>query len=147
MAEMIIGNLDENGFLKISLKEIAQTNEFDPNALKGVLTKVQAFEPYGVGASDLRDSLLIQLKCQKKEKSLAYAIIERHFDDLVQNRIPAIVKGLGCSSENIAEAVKKQISKLDMHPGTKYRLQPMQYIVPDVTIIADDEHLGDFGQR
>lgn len=142
MAEMIIGNFDENGFLKTSLEEIANTSEFDLKQLQGILRKIQTFEPFGVGGTDLRESMLIQLRCQKNENSLAYAIIEQYYEDLVQNRIPLIVKGLGCSAEDVSEAIENHISKLDLHPGTKYNLQPVQYIVPDVTIVAENEHLA-----
>lgn len=141
MAENIIGNLDQNGFLKTSLEEIAQLGSFKKDQLKAILDKIKTFEPHGVGAETLQESLLIQLKCKSQEETLAFRIVQLHFEDLLQNHIPVIIKSLNCSSEEVTTAVE-QIAKLNLHPGTQYSLQPVQYIVPDVTIRLENDHLG-----
>ena len=109
MAEAIIGNLDENGFLKTPLEEIALLNSFAVKKLKKLLNQIQSFEPYGIAASNLQESLLIQLRCQQKQASLAYKIIENHYEDLIHNRILNIKKNLNCSSEQISQILKRNI--------------------------------------
>lgn len=141
MAEAIIGNLDENGFLKTPLEEIALLNSFAVKKLKKLLNQIQSFEPYGIAASNLQESLLIQLRCQQKQSSLAYKIIENHYEDLIHNRIPNIKKNLNCSSEQISQILKKDISSLDLHPGFGHFKHFIQYITPDATIEVDEERL------
>jgi RNA polymerase sigma-54 factor len=134
MAEELIGNFDESGFLRVSIDEIAMTQKFDKNELKKVLQKIQEFEPIGVGATTLQESLLIQLRNLSQENSLAAKIIDKHFDDLLHNRITNIKKGLGCSIEDIRKAIEDNIAKLDLHPGVSCSQFPIQSIIPDITI-------------
>lgn len=141
MAECIIGNFDENGFLKTSLEEIALLNNFSVKKLETLLKQIQTFEPYGVGASNLQESLLIQLTCQHKQDTLAYHIIEKHYEDLIHNRLPLIKKSLHCTVEEITQTLKKDISRLDLHPGLGHFQHFVQYITPDVTIEINQEVL------
>lgn len=138
MAEAIIGNLDQTGFLGVPMNEIAQLNNFDEKRLEKVLNQIQTFEPYGVGAKNLQEALLIQLRCLSKQHTLAYQIAELHYDDLLHNRIPAIKKSLGCTLQEVEEAIQQHISKLDLHPGSGQNRQMTQYIIPDVSIKQDD---------
>ena len=142
MAEAIIGNFDENGFLKTPLEEIALLNNFSVHALEKLLTQIQTFEPCGIGAFNMQDSLLIQLRSQQKQKTLAYKIIEKHYDDLIHNRIPAIKKGLDCSADEITSALNKDISRLDLHPGFGHFKHFVQYITPDASVEVDNEILS-----
>lgn len=137
-AESIIGNLDADGLLTVSLEEIALLANATLGEMEKVLLVIQTFEPSGVGARSLQEALLIQLKGKGKEKTLAFRILERHFEDLVHNRIPAIAKSLCRSAEEIRQTISKEISLLDLHPGTNqphghYR-QVIQPIIPDVMI-------------
>jgi len=140
-AESIIGNLDESGFLTMSLEEISHFHGIAVNRLKKVLKKVQALDPPGIAAQDMQDSLLIQLELQNKQNTLAYQIVQKHYDDLLHNRIPVIQKKLGSTAEEIHEAVVEDIAKLDLHPSGNYTETYTQFIVPDVTIKEDDGKL------
>lgn len=142
MAEAIIGNFDESGFLQTPLEEITSLNNFRVSLLKKVLLKIQTFDPFGVGGRDLQESFLIQLRCHKKKDTLAYKIIEMHFDDLLHNRIPKIQKGLQTSAQAIREDIEHQILHLDFHPGTLYSNKVVQYIIPDVTLRQDEDQLS-----
>jgi RNA polymerase sigma-54 factor len=137
-AEALIGNFDENGFLKTPLEEIATLNNLPIKKLKSILIQIQTFEPFGVGAKNLQESLLIQLTCLQKNNSLAYKIIQNNFEDLLHNRIPTIKKDLDCSSEEIEVALKKDISRLDLHPGIGHYKHFVQYITPDASIDLDE---------
>lgn len=139
MAESLIGNFDDSGFLKVPLEEIALTQGYDLSQLKTVLQKIQTFEPIGVGATTLQESLLIQLRNHSQEQSLASQIVAKHFDDLIHNRIPNIKKGLQCSIKEIRKAIDEDIAKLDLHPGANCSQFPIQTIIPDITIKWVDE--------
>ena len=141
-AEAIIGNLDGDGFLTTPLQEIALLNDFSLQELETLLAEIQTFDPSGVGGRNLRESLLIQLRGLDKNQSLAYRIIDHHFDHLTHNRIPSITKALGCSAEEVCKTIEKEISLLDLHPGTNlsrghYPLNP-NYITIDVTILFNE---------
>ncbi len=138
-AEALIGNFDANGFLGVPLNEVSSLSSIGVDRLKKVLAQIQEFDPPGVGAYDLHDSLLIQLRFQKKESTLAYQIISSHFDELVHHRIKAIAKGLGCSVVAVEEAINTDIVRLDMHPGAAYGLAATQYIIPDISIHDEGE--------
>lgn len=141
MAEALIGNFDENGFLKTPLQEISLLNNYSCEKLEKLLKQIQCFEPYGIGASNLQESLLIQLRCLSKQNTFAYTIIEKHYDDLINNRIPVIKKSLDCSAEEISNALKKDISRLDLHPGFGHFKHFAQYITPDATVEVNHETL------
>lgn len=141
IAEMIIGNFDQSGFINVPLQELAVMEGHDLSAIEEVLKVIQTFDPVGVGARDLKESLLIQLQSQGKEDSLAYQIIDKHFDDLLHNHIPAIKKGLHCTAEQIGEAVDHDIANLDLHPGTQLSRQVVSFIVPDISLRQEDDEL------
>jgi RNA polymerase sigma-54 factor len=143
LANLIIGNVDENGFLGTSLEEIALLEDVDIKELEKVLKVIQSFDPPGVCARDIQESLLIQLKLQGREKSLAYLIIEESYDLMTSNRIPLLAKKNSCSVEHIQEIIEKEISGLVLHPGISfsrghYRENP-QPIIPDVMITSSEK--------
>ncbi len=141
IAEILIGYIDEFGFLKTPLPEICLLHHFKEEDVKRVLTEIQTFEPYGVGASTIQESLLIQLRCLHKEHTLAYQIVHDYYEQLLHNHIPLIQKHLKCSYEEIQEAIEKDIAKLDLHPGTHFSSQPTQAIVPDVILRQEGNQL------
>lgn len=141
IAEVLIGYIDEFGFLKTPLAEICLLHHIQDEEIKNVLQEIQTFEPYGVGASSIQESLLIQLRCQKKEHTLAYQIVADHYDDLLHNHIPLIQKHLKCNSEDLQYAIEHDIAKLDLHPGRQFSPDSTQAIVPDVTLRQENEKL------
>lgn len=141
MAEILIGYIDEFGFLKTPLSEICSLHHLPEKELQHILTEIQTFEPYGVGASTIQESLLIQLRCLHKEHTLAYQIVSNYYEQLLHNHIPLIQKRLKCSYEEIQEAIEKDIAKLDLHPGTHFSAQPTRTIIPDVTLRQENDRL------
>lgn len=141
IAEILIGYIDEWGFLKTPHEEIASLHNLDKENLQRVLKEIQLFEPYGVGASSVQECLLIQLKCLKKQNTLAYHIVDQHYTELLHNRILAIQKGLGCSLEDIQHAIEHDIAKLDLHPGTRFSKRQAQPLIPDVFLRQEDDQL------
>ncbi|MBA3957307.1 MAG: RNA polymerase factor sigma-54 [Parachlamydiaceae bacterium] len=139
-AKILIGNFNESGFLNTSWYELEFLYNLPESRLKPILAIIQTFEPFGVGATSLQESLLIQLRCLNKQHLLSYTIIESHYDDLLHNRIPIIQHALKCSTTDIEQAIH-QIAHLDLHPGTAFSHHTTQIVVPDVTILLEGELL------
>src|SRR5947199_9081010 len=87
-AELIIGNIDDNGFLQSTPEEMALNSGIPKEDFERMLALILGFYPPGVGACDLRECLLIQLKREEKEDSLEYKILSESMDDLGRPRFP-----------------------------------------------------------
>lgn len=142
ISEAIIGNVDENGFLWVPLREIAILGDWAESQLEKVLREIQTFEPFGVGACSLQEAFLIQLRCRHQENTLAYRIIDQHWEDLLHNNILAIKKKLKRPLHEIKEAIDRRISLLDFRPGAFYSNLTVQSITPDVSLVLNDNQLA-----
>src|SRR4051794_34823520 len=91
-AEIIIGNIDDYGYLKSSVEELGFSSNIPPEKVLEVLKTIQSFHPAGVGARDLRECLLLQLQRDGREKSLEYRIVDEFFDALGKRRLPEIAR-------------------------------------------------------
>src|ERR1700730_9328410 len=100
-AELIIGNIDDNGFLQTTPEEMALNTGIAQEDFENMLTLIQSFYPPGVGARDLRECLLIQLKREGKQNSLEYKIISEHMQDLGKRRFPEVGRRIGINVEQI----------------------------------------------
>jgi RNA polymerase sigma-54 factor len=133
LAELIIGNIYDHGFLQASVEEVANNTGMDQADLQRVLEFVQTFHPVGVGARDLRECLLIQLRRMGKEQSLEYRIVDRHLEDLGKRRFPEVARRLGTTAEQVQRAANF-IATLDPKPGQIFTPDPNNYVLPDVTV-------------
>lgn len=145
-AKYLIANLDNRGFLSGSLEEIRASYEkpLTEEDAEDALDLVQQLEPTGVGARDLRECLLLQLRDEdavEDHVDVLRTIIANHFDDLQHNRLPAIERKTGFSKELIAEAIE-QLKHLDLNPGGMFTPTNTQYVIPDVTVEQDSS--GEF---
>lgn len=129
----LIGNIDEAGFLKVDLEETSFDLGIPFDDLEEAKILIQSFDPVGVGASDLRDCLLIQLERLGKHHSLEYRIIDQHLDDLARKRYPQIAKKLSVAPEQITAAAE-HIASLDPRPGSRFGTDNNTYVTPDVTV-------------
>ncbi|MDP2955628.1 MAG: RNA polymerase factor sigma-54 [Longimicrobiales bacterium] len=108
---------------------------------EAVLEIIQGFDPPGVGARDVRESIQIQLRQKGAKADVAYAIIEHHFDALINHRWNDIARALGISAREVQDAAD-EISHLDPKPGTRYSAEPEHYVVPDLIVEKiDGEYL------
>lgn len=140
LGELIIGSIDENGFLKVSIEEISINADVPVKEVERVLKMVQTFDPYGVGGRDLRECLIIQLRCMGKSDSLAARILEQNYILLGKKKYQEIAKLQRAKVLEVQDAVD-EISKLTLRPGRLYGSSSTQYIVPDITLQRDN---GDF---
>lgn len=132
-AAMLIGNIDENGFLQVDLEELSFDMGIPFDDLEEAKLLVQTFDPVGVGAVDLRDCLLIQLERLGKHHSLEYRIVDHYLDELARKRYPQIAKKLSVSSEQITHAAGS-IARLDPKPGSRFGGDSNTYVTPDVSV-------------
>lgn len=130
----VIENINANGYLPVSSAEIAAHLGADEEDVEDVVQVIQTFEPYGVGARDLRECLLIQVQQVNVNNAMVIPIIETYLEDLASNRIALIAKALNGTTDDVQKAVNI-IRSLEPKPGRVFAsLRDVRYIVPDVTI-------------
>jgi len=141
IGKMIIGNIDDEGYLRLSVEELAATLQATTEAVERALRLVQSFDPMGVGARDLRECLLIQLDQLGLKGSMAEVIVSNHLQDIEARRFPAIARSLGISLEEV-QAVVKIIQGLEPKPGRPFFSDEAQSIIPDISVVkSDDEYV------
>jgi RNA polymerase sigma-54 factor len=129
----IIGNLDEDGYLRAELSEIAERCQTTLDQVEKVLALVQAFDPPGVAARSIQECLLIQLKTDPNPDPVSVEIVEQHFDELSRRRYPDIARALKLPLDRIMESVE-EIMGLEPKPGRRFGGSDSRYIVPDVVV-------------
>jgi RNA polymerase sigma-54 factor len=138
---LIIGNLSEDGRLQVSLEEIASQSGLELATVERVIQKVQAFDPPGVAARDVRECLLLQAQQVYPRESLVTAIIRDHLNQLARKNYPAIAKELQVPVEEVVRA-SRLISELDPNPGRSFSDETIPYIIPDVYVYkVGDEYV------
>ena len=115
-ADLMIGNLDDGGYLTVPLEEIAQSAEVSPEEAQQALRVIQEFDPIGVGARDLRECLLIQLRGMGAENGVAWLIVSNHMHLLENHDLKGLARVLGRPMGHIEKALEV-IRKLDPRPG------------------------------
>lgn len=138
IGQEIIGNLDDNGYLKVALEQIAITLNTPLEKIENVLRLIQQFEPAGVAARTVSECLLIQLQLANENDPLLRKIIESHLDDVAKKNYSRIAKALKEPLPLIESCIKK-VLKLDPKPGRNYSNEEIQHITPDVTIEQKDQ--------
>jgi RNA polymerase sigma-54 factor len=129
----IIGNLDEDGYLRAEVGELAQRCNVTAEEVERVLALVQGFDPPGVAARTIQECLLIQLKTDPDPDPVSVEIVEQHFDDLSRRRYPDIARALKLSLDRVMESVE-EIMGLEPKPGRRFGGADTRYIVPDVVV-------------
>lgn len=130
----IIGSLDENGFLKISLDEIAMSAQVPYEKVLKALEWIQSFEPAGVGARDLKECLLLQLKRQRRDQDVEGIMVRDYLEDLGHKRFAPIAKALKVPLERVQDAAQV-IAHLNPRPGSSFFSDQKQNVVlPEIVI-------------
>jgi len=145
IAELIVGNLDPDGFLVASVEEIARLggeSEGEPWPLErvaAVLEKVRRLDPPGVACADLRESLLLQLDLAGEPvDSIARRIVAEHWDAFLRRQYPQVARALGVALPELEPAIER-IRALETRPGRRYTNERAHYIEPDVHVIKVGE--------
>jgi RNA polymerase sigma-54 factor len=133
IAEMIVGNIDDYGYLKTSVEDLASTTGLEPARVLETLKVVQTFDPAGVGARDLQECLLIQLERTGQQETLEYRIVKDFMEALGKRRIPEIARGTGVEVDEVQDALEN-IARLEPRPGRAFLPDNDQYVLPEVFV-------------
>lgn len=150
IAELIIGNLDQEGFLVASVDEIAAlggdlgNGSGEPYPLAEVekaLELVRGFDPPGIACCNLRESLLRQLATRSEDPAhdLARRVLDEHWELFLRRQFPALARGLGIGLPQLEPAVEL-VKSLETRPGRRFSTERVHYVEPDVAVlkIGDD---------
>ncbi|HUQ46873.1 MAG TPA: hypothetical protein VM053_01370, partial [Gemmatimonadaceae bacterium] len=158
LADEFLGNINDDGYLATPVEEIiASVNEMIMQAAEAedrdfgdlptytleegeaMLGTVQELDPPGVGARDLRECLLLQLKEAGLTQSVPYRLVRDCFEELIAHRWSEISKRFGISASDVQKAAD-EIAKLDPKPGLRFRSGDENYIIPDLIVDKIDQH-------
>jgi RNA polymerase sigma-54 factor len=133
----LIGSIDERGFLTSSLSDIALMAKMPFGVVQRASAILKTFDPPGIGAADMRDCLLSQLKFKGRETSLAARVLEDHYPLLLRRRIPELARKTGARPDEIQAAIE-EIATLDPAPGKRFSEDHNRVVEPDVTVEQDE---------
>ncbi len=133
IGDYIVGSLDDSGYLTCDLEEIAHAFEVSVEEVDRVLEIIQAFDPPGVGARNLRECLLIQLEAKGQDDTIAARIIRDHFEEFKQKKYLEIGKKLKVTVQEI-QSQCKLIAALDPKPGLEVSAEDPKYVIPDLVV-------------
>jgi RNA polymerase sigma-54 factor len=137
-ADTVIGNLDDNGYLVAAIDEIATYGNHSLDDTEKALEEIQALEPAGVGARDVRECLMLQMESRGGEGGVAWQILDKHMKLLELKQFKELARVLGRPLEHIEIAVDA-IRHLDPKPGLRYSGAGARVVEPDVYIIKDSD--------
>jgi RNA polymerase sigma-54 factor len=133
IGSLIAGSLNRDGYLQVSVDEIAGMSKCEPEKAEQVLFLMQTFDPPGVCARDLKECLLLQIAPLRPEDSLVGEIVANHLNDLEKKDYRFIAKALNVSLDDVISAVNI-IQSLEPRPGRQFSDEPPQYIVPEIFV-------------
>lgn len=136
----LVQHLDERGYFAESPEELAAEHGWSKSTLAKALQAVQDLDPAGVGAVDLRESLVLQLRREGEEHSLAMQLLQNHWQQLVQHRYADAARELGESELAVAGAARR-IAQLNPDPGSAFARENNSVITPDIIVTPKGDEL------
>lgn len=152
LAAEFVGNVADDGYLACGVDEVlkslndaivaaaeqagrdlADVPLYTPDEGQAMLAVIQGLDPAGVGARDLRECLLLQLRDQGRTDALAYRLVDEAFDDLIAHRWPELARRYGRTAQEV-QAAADEIQKLDPKPGLRFSAADENYIIPDLIV-------------
>jgi RNA polymerase sigma-54 factor len=133
IAELILGNLDDRGYLTIEPILIADKINVDEEKVLKLIDKIKSLDPPGVGSRSLQECILSQLRAYYPKENLAINIIRNYFQQFKNHNYSQIIKSLKCTSNEINE-VLKLIAVLNPSPASCYSSVDTEHILPDVIV-------------
>jgi RNA polymerase sigma-54 factor len=133
IGNLIIGNLDKDGYLKVSVEELVESSKSTTEKVNKILSLMQTFDPIGVCARDLSECLLIQANHFGLNNTVVTDIISNHLKHLENKNYKAVARALKVSIEEILSAVNI-ITALEPKPGRQFSDEEPQYIIPDIFV-------------
>jgi len=133
IGQFIIGNIDEDGYLRASAEEIMAAGPYEQHEVDEAIGVIQSHDPIGVGARDLRECLLLQLQFLEIDNPLVEEIVRDHWEEFMQRRFVQLSKTLSIDMKSL-ESIVDVIKHLDPKPGRKYSNERAIYVEPDVYV-------------
>jgi RNA polymerase sigma-54 factor len=133
-AVVVIHNLNDDGYLKVSMEDMAADGNYTIELLEDALDLVQSFDPVGVGARDLQECLLLQIDTHHPKNRLLRSMVSDHMHTLTKRNYKAIARALRVPMPKIIDACKV-LSQLEAKPGREFSTAEPRYITPDIHVI------------
>jgi RNA polymerase sigma-54 factor len=151
LSEEFIGNIGDDGYLQASLedivsganqsREVSAASDSDPALAEpfvlpeaeAMLAIIQQLDPAGIGARDLRECLLLQLRNDGEQNTLTYRLVEEAFDDLIAHRWTELAKRHGVDPKDV-QAAADELARLDPKPGLQFASLGEEYVIPDLIV-------------
>ena len=133
IAELLIGNIDDEGYLQLDLDEMMDRPNFPIDLFEQVLSVVQSFEPAGIGARDLKECLLLQLERSNEQEGEAYQLVQFHIELLGRNKLEEIASLMGLTVDRVIELADR-VGQLDPKPGLKLSTDEVEVVIPEIFI-------------
>jgi RNA polymerase sigma-54 factor len=141
VAAEIIGNVDDDGYLQVSIEELSAQTGCDPEQAEKVLSAIQDFDPPGVASRNLQECLLKQVEQLGMTEDAVGIILRDHINDLENRRYQVIARCLQIPLDDVFSAAKF-ISSLDPRPGSQFGQEDVHYIIPDIFVYKiSDEYI------
>ena len=139
IAEQVIGNLDEHGYLTIEPILISDRMMIEEESVLSVMEKIRHLDPPGLASQTIRECLLAQLKVFG-DNPISTLILDQYFEDFTQRRYEKIIKSIECTTDEFNDAISI-ISQLNPHPGEGVDYGEKDFVIPDVCV---EERDGDW---
>jgi len=133
VAEIVVGNIDDDGYLQLDVEDLLALPNFPKETLDKILDIIHDFDPAGVGARDLRECLLLQLKRQEKMESLEYQLVDQYLDKLGRHKYKEIASKMGISVDIVKE-LSGSIATLNPKPGRNFTEERIEYVTPEIFV-------------
>ena len=142
VSHWIVGNLDDDGYLKASIEELARQAGAEEELVEHTLAKVQQLDPSGVASRTLRECLLLQIEALQIKDPVVLEMVDKHLDLLQKRDLRGLIRALGSTQEEVSAAADV-ISRLEPKPGRGFGGDDPVYITPDIYVykVEDDFHI------
>mgnify|MGYP001818240644 FL=1 len=137
IAEIVIGNIDDDGYLQLDVEDLLALPNFPAETLDKILHTIHDFDPAGVGARDLRECLLLQLTRQGREATQEFQLVDLHLDLLGRHKYDDIARAMGLTVDRVKE-LAALVAKLDPKPGRNFSEERIEYVTPEILVEKND---------
>jgi RNA polymerase sigma-54 factor len=140
IAELIIGNINEEGYLKATVEELAAQAKTDAETVERIRQEILFLDPVGIGSLNLQEALLVQMEHSRIQDPITRDIVARYLPLLEKSDFAGLAKALGIGLSEIKRHIDV-IKSLDPAPGAKFSQERTFYVVPDIIVSKEDEEL------
>jgi RNA polymerase sigma-54 factor len=140
VAQLIIGNINEDGYLTVSVEEIAKTGGTTVEKVNEIREKIKEFDPVGVASLNLKEALLAQMDYLEVKDEIALEIVNEHLPLLEKSEYAQLAKLLGIPLADLNHHIEV-IKALNPTPGRKYAEEKTFYVVPDILVSKEGQEL------